>query len=93
MSRNKRQVVNVGTVGHVDHAVGKSEYSAVLSARIARLETNLIIAAPVTAAFGLLALFDIIHWAMWLPAAIAGTGLVTSLAMQLNRVDELRRGS
>lgn len=39
---------------------------------------------------GILAVFNVVHWALWVPGIIAAFGVAISNGIQLNKIDEFR---
>ena len=55
-----------------------------------RINWHLKLAVPAFFVGVLLSVFGVLHWAVWVPGLIVNVGLIFSLGMQLNRIDELR---
>ena len=56
-----------------------------------RLRNHIVMATISMTGIALLAIFDVIHYAIWIPGLIANIGLVVSLGMQLNALDDKER--
>lgn len=77
----------IQSVNHTDSSVLLHEHEE------NKLRKSVSYAVLAVMLFGILSVIGVIHWAFWFPPLAAALGVALSNGMQLNRIEELRKGS